>query len=87
MTVDNKLPSPETELAARIVRLKKEKGAVILAHYYTLPEVQQQNTHHDPGAYGTGRFSAVLPQMQVYLRDPLQRRKNGRSCAGKGLRI
>lgn len=31
MTVDNKLPSPETELAARIVRLKKEKGAVILA--------------------------------------------------------
>ena len=40
MTVDNKLPSPETELAARIVRLKKEKGAVILAHYYTLPEVQ-----------------------------------------------
>ena len=41
MTVDNKLPSPETELAARIVRLKKEKGAVILAHYYTLPEVQR----------------------------------------------
>jgi len=28
----------------------------------TLPEVQQQNTHHDPGAYGTGRFSAVLPK-------------------------
>ena len=41
MTVDNKFPSPETELAARIVRLKKEKGAVILAHYYTLPEVQE----------------------------------------------
>lgn len=29
------------ELAAEIARLKKEKNAVILAHYYTLPEVQQ----------------------------------------------
>lgn len=37
--------------------------------------------------YDTGRFSAVLPQVQVYLRDPLQRRENGRNCAGKGIRI
>ena len=45
----------------------------------TLPEVRQQNTHHGPGAYGTGRFSAVLPQMQVYLRDPLHGWKTGRN--------
>lgn len=29
-----------TDLAAEIVRLKKEKNAVVLAHYYTLPEIQ-----------------------------------------------
>ncbi len=35
MVMDN------SELAARIAELKKEKNAVILAHYYTRPEVQQ----------------------------------------------
>ncbi len=32
--------APETDLAAAIARLKKEKKAIILAHYYTVPEVQ-----------------------------------------------
>ena len=29
-----------TEIINRIQQLKKEKNAVILAHYYTCPEVQ-----------------------------------------------
>lgn len=36
MNVDN-----SAELRRRIETLKREKGVVILAHYYTLPEVQQ----------------------------------------------
>ena len=32
---------PGVDLAAEIARLKKEKNAVVLAHYYTLPEIQQ----------------------------------------------
>ena len=31
----------ERQLIDKILRLKKEKRAVILAHYYTIPEVQQ----------------------------------------------
>ena len=31
----------ERQLINKILRLKKEKRAVILAHYYTIPEVQQ----------------------------------------------
>ena len=31
----------KSELAKRIEQLKIEKNAVILAHYYTLPEVQE----------------------------------------------
>ena len=30
----------QQELMQRIEQLKREKGAVILAHYYTAPEVQ-----------------------------------------------
>ena len=30
-----------TDLAAEIKRLKREKNAVILAHYYALPEIQR----------------------------------------------
>ena len=30
-----------TELKTEITRLKREKNAIILAHYYTLPEVQE----------------------------------------------
>ena len=37
--VDEKV-SPEMDLVKEIERLKKEKNAVILAHYYTVPEVQ-----------------------------------------------
>ena len=80
-----------TEYKVQAIKLSNEigssKAAVELGiPVDALPEVRQQNTHHDPGAYGTGRFSAVLPQVQVYLRDPLQRRENGRNGAGKGMK-
>ena len=29
------------DIAKEIKRLKEEKGAIILAHYYTLPEIQE----------------------------------------------
>ena len=40
MNVDN-----SAELARRIEALKREKQAVILAHYYTIPEVQAVADH------------------------------------------
>ncbi len=35
------MKQPTTNLISRIEELKREKGAVILAHYYTRPEVQE----------------------------------------------
>jgi len=39
MSVDTKIPSG-TELLAEIDRVRKERNAVILAHYYQTPDIQ-----------------------------------------------
>ena len=39
MSVETKIPSG-TELLAEIDRLRKERNAVILAHYYQTPDIQ-----------------------------------------------
>ena len=71
----DELPSPKPKA--------KEGGSIISVHVNRTPKTEFYRTK----IYDTGRFSAVLPQVQVYLRDPLQRQENGRNCAGKGIRI
>ena len=44
-----------------------------------LPQMRRKNTNADTRTYGIGGFSSILPEVQVYLRDPLQERKNGRN--------
>ena len=39
MSFESKVPSGE-ELHAEILRLKEERNAVILAHYYQTPDIQ-----------------------------------------------
>ena len=43
-----------------------------------LPKMRRQNKNADTTAYGAGGFSAVLSEVQIYLCDPFQERKNGR---------
>ena len=44
-----------------------------------LPKMRRQNKDTDPATYSVGGFSAILPEVQIYLRDPFQERENGRN--------
>ena len=44
-----------------------------------LSQMRRKNENAAAAPYGAGRFSAVLPKMQIYLRDLLQKRKNRRN--------
>ena len=43
-----------------------------------LPQMRRQDENTDTTTYGAGGFPAVLPEVQIQLRDPLQGRENGR---------
>lgn len=43
-----------------------------------LPEMRRQNKDAGAAAYGAGRFSAVLSEVQIYLCDPFPERKDRR---------
>lgn len=44
-----------------------------------LSQMRRQNKDADPAAYSSGGFSAVLPKVQIHLRDSLSKRNNGRN--------
>ena len=41
-----------------------------------LPKMRRQNKNADTDPYGIGGFSAILPKVQIHLRDSFQGRKN-----------
>ena len=41
-----------------------------------LPQMRRQNTNSDTDAHGVGGFPSVLPQVQIFLCDSFQERKN-----------
>ena len=44
-----------------------------------LPRMRRKNTNAGTVTHGVGGFSAILSEVQIYLRDILQERKNGRN--------
>lgn len=44
-----------------------------------LSQMWRKNTNADTVAHGVGGFSAILSEVQIYLRDIFQERKNGRN--------
>lgn len=54
------------ELAAQIAKLKQEKGAVILAHYYQRPEIQDV-ADFIGDSLALARIAATLPQKVVVM--------------------
>lgn len=44
----------------------------------SLPQMRRQDENTGPATHGAGRLSSVLPEVQIYLRYPLQKRKNRR---------
>jgi len=44
-----------------------------------LPQMRRQNKNAATATYGVGGFPAILPKVQIHLRDSFQGRKNGRN--------
>ena len=44
-----------------------------------LPKLRRKDENADTTPYGAGGLSAVLPKVQIYLRDSFQERKNRRN--------
>lgn len=43
------------------------------------PQMRRENTNAGTVAHGVGGFSAILPEVQIYLRDIFQEWKNRRN--------
>jgi len=41
-----------------------------------LPKMRRQNENADTTTHGVRGFSSILPEVQIYLRDSFQGRKN-----------
>ena len=54
---------------------KDERGGRLAS----LPALRRQNADAGSAAHGAGGFSAVLPKVQIHLRDSLSKRNNGRN--------
>ena len=44
-----------------------------------MPKMWRQNKNTDTTAHGVRGISSILPEVQIYLRDPFQERKNRRN--------